>query len=297
MFSVLVEALPETWAFQGDDEIVAGLHSVQLLGGGTRHEAYLAWHRRLHSLVVVKLLRPAFVEDPSALASLQAEGEVLASLAHPGLPRLFGGDPCGERPHLVLEHLDGPRLSTVIRRYRPALEQAVPLALSLCSALHCLREEGWLHLDVKPKNVILGSPPRLIDLSVARRVDTVSSISAPVGTDAYMAPEQCDPARFPRICPATDMWGLGVTVYETLARRLPFAEPDPSAPSLAGRYPQTAATPKALPRSVPEIVSEAVLACLSMEPAERPGPSELAATLERVEAALPRPRLGRFRPR
>ena len=293
---VVLETLPATWAFAEDDEIVPGLHAVRLLGGGTRHEAYLAWNERLHALVVAKLLRPAFVCERSARASLNAEGEALASLAHPGLPRLFGGDPTGERPHLVLEHLDGPRLSTVIRRYRPALEQAIPLALGVCSVLHYLREEGWLHLDVKAKNVILGSPPRLIDLSVARRIETTSEISAPVGTDAYMAPEQCDPARFAQIGPATDMWGLGVTLYETLARRLPFAEPGPAASSLAGRYPQTTAAPEALPRSVPKIVSEAIFSCLSLEPADRPGPRELSAVLEQVTSALPRPRLGHFRP-
>ena len=292
-----LETLPKkTWAFAENDEIAAGLHAVRLLGGGTRHEAYLAWHERLHSLVVAKLLRPGFVGERSALASLHAEGEALASLAHPGLPRVFGGDPSGERPHLVIEHLDGPRLSTVIRRYRPALEQAIPLALGVCSVLHYLREERWLHLDIKPKNVILGSPPRLIYLSVARRAETISGISAPVGTDAYMAPEQCDPALFGLMGPATDMWGLGVTLHQTLARRLPFPEPDPSASSLAARYPQTAAAPTAFPGSVPEVVSEAVLACLSADPARRPEPSELSALLERVLASLPRPRLGHFRP-
>ena len=291
-----MQALSETWAFTEDEEIVPGLHAVRLLGGGTKHEAYLGWDTRLHALVVVKLLRPTFAGEQSAQASLRAEGDALASLAHPGLPRLFGGGPGGDRPYLALEHLDGPRLSTVIRRYRPALEQALPLALSLCSVLHYLHGEGWVHLDVKPKNVILGSPPRLIDLSVARRVETIASISAPIGTDAYMAPEQCDPARFAQIGAATDMWGLGVTVYETLARRLPFVEPDRSASSLADRYPQTTGSPKGLPASVPEVVSEAVLSCLSSDPAERPAPDELAAELEQVDAMLPRPKLGRFRP-
>lgn len=291
-----VQALSETWALAEEEEIVPGLHAVRLLGGGTKHEAYLGWDTRLHALVVVKLLRPTFAGELSAQASLRAEGDALASLVHPGLPRLFGGDPDGERPYLALEHLDGPRLSTVIRRYRPALEQALPLALSLCSVLHYLRGEGWVHLDVKPKNVILGSPPRLIDLSVARRVQTIASISAPVGTNAYMAPEQCDPARFVQIGPATDMWGLGVTVYETLARRLPFAAPERSAHSLADRYPQTAGTPTPLPGGIPEIVSDAVLACLTPDPGDRPAPDELATALEQVEATLPRPRLGKFRP-
>lgn len=290
-----VDEQATSWTFAEGEEIVPGRHAVRLLGGGTRHEAYLAWDTRLHWLVVVKLLRPA-AADEGARAALRAEGDALAALAHPGLPRLFGGDPAGERPHLVLEHLDGPRLSTVIRRYRPALEQALPLALSLCAVLHYLRDEGWVHLDVKPKNVILGAPPRLIDLSIARPLDTVDAIASPLGTDAYMAPEQCDPARFGLLGPATDVWGLGVTLYETLARRRPFPEPDPSAPDLARRYPQTACTPEPLPREVPAEVAGYVLACLAPEPADRPAPDELAAGLQQVEARLPRPRLGRFRP-
>lgn len=285
-----------SWGFAEADGIVPGRRAVRLLGGGTRHEAYLAWDEHLAALVVVKLLRPGVAGDEGARAALRREGDALAALAHPGLPRLFDGDPSGDRPHLVLEHLDGPRLSTVIRRYRPALEQTIPLALSVCSVLHYLRHRGWVHLDVKPKNVILAAPPRLIDLSIARRLDTPAATAGPIGTDAYMAPEQCDPARLAEIGPATDVWGLGVTLYETLVRRRPFPEPDPAAEGLGRRYPQTALAPEPLPTSVPAEIAGLVLACLAFDPAERPTPHELRPVLERVEARLPRPRLGRFRP-
>lgn len=286
-----------TWRFDEDDELVPGRRAVRLLGGGPRHEAYLAWDLRLHALVVVKLPRPEYVDDPRTRAGLADEEHALERLAHPVLPRLFDADSACGRPYLVLEHLDGPRLSTTIRRYRPAVEQVVPLALRLCSVLSYLREVGWVHLDIKPKNVILGTPPRLIDLSLARPLSEAGQIAAPVGTPAYMAPEQCDAARFEAIGPATDVWALGVTLYETIERRLPFPERDAGAGDLAGRYPQISATPDSLSRHLPAPLSESILACLAADTADRPLPSELAARLELVEDALPRPRLGRFRPR
>jgi serine/threonine protein kinase len=286
-----------SWSFAEEEELAPGRRAVRLLGGGPRHEAYLAWDVRLHALVVVKLPRPDCVEEPRVRAALAAEGDALASLAHPVLPRLFAGDVGAECPYLVLEHLDGPRLSTAIRRYRLAVEQVVPLALQLCSVLHYLRQTGWLHLDLKPKNVILGAPPRLIDLSVALPLAKVGGITAPVGTAAYMAPEQCDPARFGAIGTASDVWGLGVTLYEAIERRLPFPAAAPEALELADRYPQTASTPVPLSRELPVPLADSIRACLSPDPADRPAPAELAARLEPVEAALPRPRLGRFRPR
>ena len=286
-----------SWEAREAEELVPGYAAVRLLGGGPRYEAYLAWSERLHALVVVKLPRPAFAADPGARRSLAAEAEALRALSHPVLPRLFAADADAAPPYLVLELLDGPRLSTAIRRYRLAVEQVVPLGLQLASALHYLAREGWVHLDVKPKNVILGAPPRLIDLSVATRVEAARRLARPVGTDAYMAPEQCDPARLPELSPAADVWGLGVTLYEALEGRKPFSEPRPEAGDLAVRYPQLRERPRPLARDVPAPLAEAVHDCLARDPAARPAPAELSARLQPVEALLPRPRLGRFRPR
>ena len=150
-----------------------------------------------------------------ALAALAAEAALLDRLAHPGLLRGFGARLDGPRPHLVLEHIEGPRLSTwsaatararaapaagAVRRGRPALPRAT---------------SGVVHLDVKPRNIILGGPPRLIDLSVARALDGAGP--AGVGTDAYMAPEQCDPARFGDDRPARRRLGPRRDAHEAIA--------------------------------------------------------------------------------
>ncbi len=170
------------------------------------------------------------------------------------------------------------------------------LALQLASVLHYVGRREWVHLDVKPRNVIMAGPPRLIDLSVARPVEEARRAAGPIGTAAYMAPEQCDPGRAAEIGPAADVWGLGATVYELAAGRRAFADPRPDAERLAERYPQLAGDPAPLPRQTPAPVAAAIRACLERRPGDRPTAAELAADLEPVVNALPRPRLGLFRP-
>jgi serine/threonine protein kinase len=279
----------QSWNLAEHDEIASGRHAVRLLGGGRRYEAYLAWDDHLRALVVVKLVRPDQVADPSALRGLATEARLLQRLAHPMLVRSFGGLLDGQRPHLVLELIDGPRLSTLIRRFGMGLEQLLPLALNLCAALHYLAGERVLHLDVKPRNVVMGAAPRLIDLSVAHGHDQLADLRGPVGTDAYMAPEQCDPDRFGELGPPADVWGLGVTLYEALARARPFTEG-------RERFPQLHDAPAPLPGGVPPALAAAVMACLEERPAHRPTAGQLADELEPMVDALPPMQLGRFRP-
>jgi serine/threonine protein kinase len=280
-----------SWTFREGDEIAPGRNAVRLLGGGHRYEAYLAWDEELHALVVVKILRPSLLEDEAARAAIAGEAQALEGLHHPVIVRCFDAVLEGDRPHLVLEFLDGPRLSTLLRRYGIVVEQLLPLALQMCSALHYLSRRRIVHLDVKPRNIIMSAPPRLVDLSVARRLDDIHKIRTPIGTDAYMAPEQCEPSLFSHIGPPADVWGLGVTLYEALSRSLPFPKGTPNS-----RFPQLVQEPSSLPRQVPARLAELVLACLDKKPEARPAAAELAAALETLVAGLPRARLGLFRP-
>lgn len=286
----------ESWELAEGDEIVPGRYAVDLLGGGRRYEAYLAWDDELHALVVAKLLRPGLVEDGRALHGLAREAAALDALAHPSLVRGFGAVLGGDRPHVLLEYLDGPRLSTLIRRYGVILEQLLPLALELTSALHYMAARGFVHLDVKPKNVVMSAPPRLIDLSVAQRIEDIATLDSPIGTDPYMAPEQADPARFGELGPPADVWGLGVTLFEAITGELPFERPGGESLPPGERFPQISAAPAPLPRDLPPAVAELVLATLEKSPANRPVAGEVAAALEPLVAALPAPRLGLFRP-
>jgi serine/threonine protein kinase len=280
----------ESWGFAEGDEIVPGRRAVGLLGGGYRYEAWLAWDEHMRTLVVAKVIRPDQTEDSVARRTLAREAAMLDRLAHPLLVRSFGSDPDGPRPHLVLEFVEGPRLSTLIRRFGLILEQAVPLALNLCSALHYMAEEGVVHLDVKPRNIIMAGSPRLIDLSVARGLDELGSLHGPIGTDAYMAPEQCDPDRRAEIGSPADLWGLGVTVHEAFTGELPYPPPSGDTP-----HPQLVHRPR-MAEGVPPTLRPLLLSCLEDRPEDRPRAGDLADAFEPFVAALPAPKIGRFRP-
>jgi eukaryotic-like serine/threonine-protein kinase len=279
-----------SWAFAEGDEIGAGRQAVRLLGGGHRYEAWLSWDEGLRALVVTKLLRPDQVDAAGGRRVLAGEARMLGQLAHPHLVRSFGAELDGPRPHLVLELVEGPRLSTLIRRFGLILEQVVPLALNLCSVLHYLAQKGVVHLDVKPRNIIMAGSPRLIDLSVAREIAALRSLRGPVGTDAYMAPEQCDPARSAEIGSPADVWGLGVTVHEAFTGELPYPRPSRELP-----HPQLLCRPRPA-GGVPPALTGLLMSCLDPRPADRPTAGELGDALEPFVDALPPPRIGRFRP-
>ena len=290
------KSLHSAWKFREEDEIVPGLSALVLLGGGLRYEAYLAWHERLRALVVVKVVRPDLVEDASTLAGLQREIELLERLNHPIVVRSFGGEAAGPRPHVVLEHLEGPRLSSLQRKHGPLLlEQLVGLAIEISSALHYLAGEGLVHLDVKPSNIIMGGPPRLIDLSIARTFEQCAKLRSPVGTEAYMAPEQ---AAVPsdELGPPADVWGLGATLHHAITGKRPFRKGVRDSADLEERFPQLTEDPAELPAYVPVALAEAIMACLARDPAARPTAGELGDRLQLVLQRLPKPKLSSLKP-
>jgi serine/threonine protein kinase len=285
----------EAWGFEEEDELLPGRFVVRLLGGGERYETYLAWDEELFSLVVVKILRPHLVEDEHALRGLRTEARLLELLRHPVIVRSFDAALDGSRPNVVLEHLEGPRLSTLVRKYGPLeREQLLPLGLQLSSALHYLAGRGIVHLDVKPSNIIMGAPARLIDLSIARSLEELAGTSHPLGTDAYMAPEQCDPSGRGPVTPAADVWGVGATLYHAASGRPPFPRPSKG----GERFPQLRESPAPLPDRVAAPFQELVGACLDPDPAARPSAAEVAGELQLLVDALPkRPVFSRFRVR
>ncbi|HET6831621.1 MAG TPA: protein kinase [Solirubrobacterales bacterium] len=268
------------------------------LGGGRRYEAFLAWDDHLRTTVVAKLVRPDRVDEAATLRGLADEAEALAALNHPVIVRGFGAELAGARPQLLLEHLEGPRLSSLIRRYGPlGHEQLVPLAIQLAAAVHYMHAEGWVHLDIKPANVIMGAPPRLIDLSVAHRVEAAAAIAEPIGTDSYMAPEQCLAGAGAPVGPAADVFGLGVTLFRAASGSRPFERGRDDAERPEERWPQLAAPPLPLEADLPPAAAAAIEACIAADPGARPAPAEVAVAFEAVLETLPRPRLGRLKPR
>jgi serine/threonine protein kinase len=289
-----------SWDFEEGAPIGPGRSVLKALGGGSRYEVLLVWDDRLFALMVAKVLRPDVAEDARALRELREEAELLERLAHPVIVRGFDAVLDGPHPHLLIEHLEGPTLRRLIRKAGPLpMQQLLPLAAHVAAAIHYLAQERIVHLDVKPDNIVMGVPPRLIDLSVARTHERAARMSGAVGTDAYMAPEQCDPkGSAAPVGPPADVWGLGATLYHAAAGAVPFPRPKGARESEDPlvRWPQLVPGAEAppLPRRVSGDAAEVILAALQRDPSVRPSAAELAGSLEPLVAALPRKlRLGR----
>jgi serine/threonine protein kinase len=271
-----------TWGLVEGDAIAPGRTVLRSLGGGRRYEVFLVWDDHRLAVLVAKVLRPELAADPAALRELAEEADALTRLAHPVLVRGFDVVTDGRFPHLLIEHLEGPTLRELIDRDGALpLEQLLPLGLHVASALHYLNAEGMVHLDVKPDNIVMGAPPRLIDLSVACTVEAAARLRKPVGTDGYMAPEQCDPARGV-VGPPADVFGLAATLHHAVSGERPFAREGEQ------RFPQLERDAAPLPRRVPPALAELLGSSLARDPGDRPTAAELAAGLEPLVAGLPR---------
>ena len=277
-----------SWELAEGEAIAPDRYALKSLGGGNRYEVYLVWDERLYSLAVAKLLRPDQAADEKALRELREESEVLASLAHPVLIRSFDAVLEGERPHVLIEHLEGPSLRRLIKRGGALpLEQVLPLALHVAGALQYMAQAGFVHLDTKPDNIVMGVPPRLIDLSIARTLEHAARTTGPIGTDSYMPPEQCG-SDAGQIGPPADAWGLGATLFHAVSGERPFPTGDRDSDAPEDRYPQLREPPRSLPGHLPDGLAALIGDLLDKDPAERPTCAEAVHRLEPLIAALPR---------
>jgi serine/threonine protein kinase len=281
-----------SWELEEGDPIAEGRTLLRTLGGGSRFEVFLVWDNRLFAIMVAKVLRPDQATDERALRELRREAETLDRLSHPVLVRGYDAVLDGQYPHILLEHLEGPTLRSLIKRHGPLpLQQLLPVALHVAAAIHYMATEKMLHLDVKPDNIVMGVPPRLIDLSIARSFKRAARLTGSLGTDPYMPPEQCGTEEWRgRIGPASDVWGLGATLFHALSGKLPVPRPKRARrdPDPTVRWPQLVEEPRPLPSRVPEPLAELILATLAKDPDQRPTAAELALGLEPLVADLPR---------
>jgi TolB-like protein/tRNA A-37 threonylcarbamoyl transferase component Bud32/Tfp pilus assembly protein PilF len=202
---------------------VGSYEIVEALGAGGMGEVYKARDQKLDRLVALKLLRPEAGGDPNAAARLLAEARAASALNHPGIATVYevGDD------YISMEYVDGSTLAEHCRRREPAVPELLGIASAIAEALAAAHERGIVHRDVKPSNVLVagGDRVKLVDFGLARLADPFSpdapTESAKVleGTVSYMSPEQL---RGAALDARTDVFSLGVVLYEMLEGRPPF---------------------------------------------------------------------------
>ncbi|QBR92952.1 serine/threonine-protein kinase [Nocardioides euryhalodurans] len=260
---------------ESGEVLLPGYRVVRLLAHGKRLDTYDAWDEDRDCRVVVKVLRADRRHERDVVASVLQEGRLVTTLAHPHLVRGFEvvEQPL---PAVVLETLTGATLGALVEEQPIGAADVTQLGLQLVSVLGYLHRRDWLHLDLKPGNVVVQDGRAvLIDLSLAGRPGTGRSGA---GTPGYLAPEQ---AVGRGLSPATDVFGLGVTLSECLSGELPYGEEATwesrrRLPLVHRPHPRE---PVALPTDVPPELAGALRACVALDPAERPSLARLRSVL------------------
>ena len=251
--------------------LAPGYEVIAHLNRGRALDVYDTWSEERACACIAKVARPDRREE-RVRRRLITEGELLLSLSHPHIVRAYE---LIRRPRtmVVLETLGGETLEHMVREAprRLALDDVVELGLQLCSALGYLHSRGFLHLDLKPSNVIAENrQAKLIDLSLC---GPAGPSKRGVGSPPYLAPEQ---ARGDTVSEATDVWGMGVTLYEALTGARPFPDAAPRLfPQARRRAPSVAEA-----RRVPPSLRDLIDSCLLPTPGSRPNVGELASGLD-----------------
>jgi hypothetical protein len=232
--------------------------------------------------VAIKLLH-ATAPSPAQLERLRREGTILANLDHPGIVRVHRVGEVDGRPYLVSQLVEGARTLNEVWRTL-ALPQRVELVRQAAAAVGYAHGQGVVHRDLKPENVLVDAAgrARVIDFGLARleRTSRLTQTGQFVGTPYYMAPEQFTGTE-PR--PPTDVWALGVMLYEALAGQLPFQGDSFHALASAVRLAQPT-PPRSVSAEVPKTLEAVCLRCLRPAPEDRYPHAE--ALVEALEEAL-----------
>ncbi len=264
------------------------------LGRGGAGVVYHARHRVLGRPVAIKMLHPGLFPSEADRRRLRAEAEAVARLQHPNVVQLYEIGEVGGSPFLVLEYVSGGTLASYLAGRPQPPKEAAALVISLARAVHAAHLKQIIHRDLKPANVLLHrdaadrraeegaragtlSPSdvlKITDFGLAKRLDrTVTGLTQTLsGTPAYMAPEQIperagEPPATP-ITPATDVYALGVILYEMLTGRPPFLGTDWVA-TLLQVVRRAPVPPRELQPGTPRDLQTICLKCLEKEPGKR----------------------------
>jgi serine/threonine protein kinase len=270
---------------------------VRLLGRGAMGAVYLAYDSQLQRHVALKT--PSLGGSPQAVARFLREARAAAQLRSPFVCPVYDVGQVGGVHYLSMAFIDGQPLSKAISERRLGDGKAIAvLARKMARGLQKAHEHGIIHRDLKPDNIMLDSDgePIVMDFGLARRMDEDTRITQAgrlLGTPAYMSPEQVD-GDPDKIGPPTDIYSLGVVLYQMLTGRLPFQG------SLTAILRQISSTAPPPPSKVNPALGEGTALeqiCLKMMarvPAERY--SSMAAVVEALEEAFPRERPPEARP-
>ena len=249
---------------------------VRTLGSGGVADVYLAHDEVLNREVALKMLNRERSRDEEFVERFRREAQSAAALSHPNIVSIYDrGEDEGGSCYISMEYLPGGTLKERISRDGPLPPSvAAEVAVQISAALGAAHERGVIHRDIKPQNVLVtrSGDVKVVDFGIARAESETSLTRANLvlGTAAYMSPEQ---AAGGRIGPRSDLYSLGVVMYEMLTGELPFEGEDPVAVAMkhANASPRP---PKEITPGIPEALNDLVVRLLAKDPGDRPASAD-----------------------
>jgi len=258
------------------------------LGSGGMSSVHMATDLTLERTVAVKILAEHLSDDERFVARFRREALAVAKLIHPNIVQVYDTGIDEGRHYIVMEYVQGRSGAQILQRQGPVDgEVAAEIGAQACAGLDYAHRRGIIHRDVKPGNLmVVGGPVgggemtvKLTDFGIARAVEQtrITQVGSVVGTAAYLSPEQ---VRGEEATPATDVYALGVVLYQFLTGRLPY-EGSTLAELAVRQQNERPLPPSTYNDEVPETLGAAVLRALEGDPARRyASASELAGGLE-----------------
>ena len=219
--------------------------------------------------VAIKILKPEFMGDPGFLERFRVEARHAARVDHEGIADVYDYGEGSGSAYLVMELVSGDSLARIIeKRIRLSGVEVLSIMEQTARALHAAHEDGLVHRDVKPGNLLItpSGKVKITDFGIARVADQVAltATGQVMGTVQYLAPEQ---ATGKQATPSTDIYSLGIVAYEALTGRRPFTGESQMVIAMA----QINDKPPAMDADIDQRVQDLVLSCLAKKPNQRPG--------------------------
>src|SRR5215207_4003582 len=269
------------------ETLVAERYEISyLLGAGGMGRVYLAHDRSLPREVALKVLDDRHAENPEFVERFRREAKAAASLSHPNMVTVYDAGEDDESPYIAMEYLSGGTLKNRIQE-RGALPPRVAAGVTfeVANALAAAHEKSIVHRDIKPENVLITDQghAKVGDFGIARAATAtaITETDLILGSVRYLSPEQ---AKGEEVGPRSDLYSLGVVLYEMLTGRVPFDEENPIATAMKHAT-EEPASPRELDPTTPKALETITLKLLKKDPKRRyESATELAEDLERLLA-------------